>query len=84
MNKACCLDTALYSLLNEKNAQNVWSYDLVHKEPFGYQAANHGYTFNFLFKTSMTTFFNIRVKNISNINLFKTFVLMFFYLLTLY
>ena len=34
----------VYSLLSDKKkAQNIWSMDLVHKEPFGYRVADHGY-----------------------------------------
>ena len=27
----------------QKSAQNIWSLDLVHEEPFSYRVAHHGY-----------------------------------------
>ena len=37
-------DLIKYSLLkNKKDAQNIWSWDLMHEEPFGYRVAHHGY-----------------------------------------
>ena len=31
------------SLNEKKYAQNIWSQDLIHKEPSGYRAVHHGY-----------------------------------------